>query len=166
MLSVHHKEVPRLAVCPSSPQEELRRQQTHHLFEPHSRAAQALRLEPQAQWMPSVHRRGAAAAAPPRGPSSPRRRRGSDPLQEYAYENPLSGVTMVEAGFLIKEGILKSLLRVGDVARIMESTRVGQGAPHHVATSLGTPTSRGSLPPTLRHLHITPLSPRSSCRCH
>ena len=42
---------------------------------------------------------------------------------------------MVEAGFLIKEGILKSLLRVGDVARIMESTRVGQGAPQHAVVA-------------------------------
>ncbi len=41
MLSVHCKEVPRLAMCPSRLQE-WRKQQTHHLLEPRSRAAEAL----------------------------------------------------------------------------------------------------------------------------
>jgi hypothetical protein len=41
MLSVHCKEVPRLALCPSRLQDWCR-QQTHHLLEPRSRAAEAL----------------------------------------------------------------------------------------------------------------------------
>jgi hypothetical protein len=47
--SVHRKEVPRPAVCPSSPQEESHRPQTHHLLEPRSRATQALLQRLQSQ---------------------------------------------------------------------------------------------------------------------
>ncbi len=45
MPSVRRKEVPRPPVCPSSPQEDSHRQQTHHLLEPRSRAAQVLRQQ-------------------------------------------------------------------------------------------------------------------------
>ena len=44
-------------------------QQVHHLLESHSRTAQALWMEPQAQWMPSVHRK--EVPRPAVRPSSP-----------------------------------------------------------------------------------------------
>ena len=46
-----------LSVHPSSPQEESRRQQMHHLLKPHIRAALAPWLEPQTQRRLSVHRK-------------------------------------------------------------------------------------------------------------
>ncbi len=91
MLSVHHKEVPRLAVRPSRPQEELRRQQTHHLLESHSRTAQALWMEPQAQWMPSVHRK--EVPKPPVRPSSPQEE--SHRQQTHHLFEPRSRATQV-----------------------------------------------------------------------
>ncbi len=48
---------PSLAVCPSNPQEESHRQQTHHSLEPHNRAAQALWLEPPARQRRFAHRK-------------------------------------------------------------------------------------------------------------
>ena len=57
---------------PSSPSEELREQPTHHLLEPRSGAAQAPWLEPQAQWMLSVHREECPGR--PRVPAVCRRR--------------------------------------------------------------------------------------------
>ncbi len=55
-----HQQRPELfpspAVCPSNPQEESHRQQTHHSLEPHHRAAQALWLEPPARQRRFAHR--------------------------------------------------------------------------------------------------------------
>ena len=48
------KEVPRLAMCPSRRQER-RRQQTHHLLEPRSRATQVLPQQLRAQQRHSAH---------------------------------------------------------------------------------------------------------------
>ena len=55
MPSVRRKEAPRPPVCPSSPQEDSHRQQTRHLLEPRSRAAQVLRQQLQAQQKHSAH---------------------------------------------------------------------------------------------------------------
>ena len=56
-----HQQRPELfpspAVCPSNPQEESHRQQTHHSLEPHHRAAQALWLEPPARQRRFAHRK-------------------------------------------------------------------------------------------------------------